>query len=86
MFHLFQGHLFHAATANEPIVFCVLVTSIFPCLFVTDIVTASEKPESGVNSSPNIFILRAGSELGLAENETPDGVVTVADVVEEHYS
>ena len=37
---------------------------------------------SGSNSSPRINILSAGSELGLAENDVDDGVVTESDVVE----
>ena len=78
------GSLAAAATLNWPIVFCVDVTSIFPCLFVTDTVIASENAgPSGENSSPKINI---ASELGLAENDVADGVVTVADSVDKGLS
>ena len=73
------GSLAAALIEKSPVVFSVVVTSIFPCLFVTDTVIAPVVPESNVAGSPNIII---SSELGLAENDVADGVVTEFDVVE----
>ena len=73
------GSLVPAATVNVPLVFCVLVTSLLPCLFVIDIVIAPLNPTSTEVESPSIFIV---PELGLTENVVPDGVVTESDVVE----
>ena len=79
------GSLVPAATVNVPLVFCVLVTSIFPCLFVTDTVIASLNAGSPVGSIPiNVDVepINIAAELGLAENDVADGVVTEFDVVE----